>query len=631
MLLTCSELLAQPQDSLEYFHQRGLSALNSGADSSIFYFQQAAQMAEERRDMTQLSLSLNRLGLANKNHGKAKEALEFYRQSLRLRRDLNDSAGVASVLNNMGNVHKVTGQLDSALYYALLCLDLRRGLGLAGKLSSSYLNIGNLYNLKKDSEKAMHYYKLAETLASKQQDDQRLALALYNIAAVLSDNTRHGEAIEHFEKSLELQKKQDNPLAIARIYNGMGVSLERQGRWDQAEARYHQSLEMLALLNAPEDLAAAYLNLGNLLHRQQESKAALSALKNGLKVAREAELEKTASEIHYNLYRLHADNEQWKEALDHFQRHKAISDSLNTAESARAFSEIREKYESEQKERLIDAQQASLEQKNLENKSLLFGFALLTIVGLSGFVIYRQQTRNRTLKAERQAVEDQQRIMGLLQEKEVETIEAMLKGQSLERHRIARDLHDQLGGIMATVKLHFNSMEDSIDQLPKNNQQSFEKANQVLDVACNEVRIIAHDMVSGMLTHSGLQGALQELVKAVEKKAGLNVQLLINQWDESLDDGLELDLYRTIQELISNVLRHAQATELTIQLTRNEDGLSVMVEDNGVGFEPGSGTRAIGMGLKNMENRMHKHGGSFSIDSTLTHGTTVIIDIPLPN
>lgn len=621
--------MAQPHDSLEHFQELGLVALRSGSDSSVFYFRQAKQIAENRQDITQLALSLNRLGLAYKNRGNTKEALNSYRHSLRLRQQLNDSSGIASVLNNIGTVHKATGQLDSALFYALQCLDLRKRLELNGKLSRSYLNIGNLYNLKKAPEQALHYYELAEDLASEQRDDQRLALAFYNKAAVLSDLGRCDEAIRFFEESLALQQTQDNLPAIARIYNGLGVCLEQQEKWAQAEARYRHSLELLTGLNAPEDLATAYLNLGNLLRKRQEFEVARLQLEEGLKVARQAQLANTASEIHYNLYTVHSENEQWKEALDHFQRHKAITDSIYTEASARAFSEIRERYESEQKQRLIDAQRASLEQKSVENQLLLFGIALLFTLGLSSFVIYRQLTHNRALKAERQVAQDQQRISGLLRVKEVETVEAMLKGQSVERQRIARDLHDQLGGIMATVKLHFNSLEDSVQGLPENNRKSFEKANQILDVACNEVRIIAHDMASGMLAQFGLQGALQELVRAVEKKAGLDVQLLVNQWDEQLDDSLELDLYRTIQELISNVLRHAQATELTIQLTRNEEGLTVVVEDNGLGFEQDGGSRSDGLGLRNIEGRMYKYGGNFNIDSTPNRGTTAIIDIPL--
>lgn len=630
LVLCCFKALpAQDSALLQYHQHKGLDQLNLRPDSAAVAFRMAARLAQEQNNLAELGLSLNRLGLALKNQGKIEEAMASFRNSLVVRQQLNDSTGVASVFNNMGTVFKMSNQLDSALYYALACLHYREKIGLQKKLSRSYLNIGNLYNLMQDTANAMVNYAKAERLARAQEDEHGLALAMYNSANLLSNHGEFEKAAKRFEESLYLQQKLDNPQAMARIYNGKGVLLEMQGKPTQAETNYRLALTLLDKLHLPEDLAAVYLNLSNVLMQQNKLEDAFEALEKGVEIAHNANLYKTEADFYFNIYKYYAATEQWQAALTSFQKHVARNDSLNSEATKRAFIEIKEKYESEQKQRLIDKQRASLEQKTVENKVLLSGCLLLLVLGLLGFVIYRQQARNRSLLAERKVVQNQQHITNLLMEKEVETMEAMLNGQHLERQRIARDLHDQLGGIMATVKLHFNSMVDAILLLPINNQQSFEKANQILDLACNEVRIIAHDMASGMLVQFGLIGALQELVQAVEKKVGLDVQLHVSQWDGQLDDGLELDLYRTIQELISNVLRYAQATELNVLLTRTPDSLNVLVEDNGVGFEYNPNKPINGMGLKNIANRIYKYNGTFAIDSMPSRGTTVVIDIPI--
>ena len=622
-------LPAQDSDLLQYHQNKGLEQLNLHPDSAAEEFRIAVRLAREQNNPAELGLSLNRLGIALKNQGKTDEAMASFRESLAVRQHLKDSAGVASVLNNIGTVFKLSNQLDSALFYSFASLELREQLGLQKKLSRSHLNIGNLYNLMEDTANAMLHYTQAEHLARIQGDEHRLALVLYNSATLLSSKGAFEEATERFSESLHLQQRLDNPQAMARIYNGLGVAQEKQGKPIQAEANYRLALALLDKLNLPEDLSAVYLNLSSVLTRQNKSEAALEALEKGVEIARQANLYETEGDFYFNLYKLHSDRGQWEAALLAFKQHVAHNDSLNSEATKRAFADIKEKYESEKKQQLIDQQQVSIDQKTVENRVLLIGGVLVLVVSLLGFIIYRQRARNRSLLAERKAVENQQLISTLLREKEVETMEAMLNGQQQERHRIARDLHDQLGGIMAAVKLHFDSMETPVRSLPENTQQSFEKANQMLDLACNEVRIIAHDMASGMLVQFGLIGALQELVQAVEKKVGLKVQLHVSQWDGKLDDGLELDLYRTIQELISNVLRYAQATELNVLLTRTNDGLNILVEDNGVGFEYNPKKPSSGMGLKNIANRIYKHNGTFEIDSMPSHGATVVIDIPI--
>ena len=201
----------------------------------------------------------------------------------------------------------------------------------------------------------------------------------------------------------------------------------------------------------------------------------------------------------------------------------------------------------------------------------------------------------------------------------------MLEVQESERKRIASDLHDRLGSMLSTVKLYFGSVEEQIEKMKEQNKEHYNKANLLLDEACEEVRKISHDLISGELLKFGLLPALTQLCKTIEGANKLKINLLFFGMDNRLDNSVEIPVYRIIQELINNILKHSKATDVTIQLNKTENNLNVVVEDNGIGFDIASVKN--GMGLKNIETRVNKFNGKLYVDSGKDKGTTTIIDI----
>ena len=206
----------------------------------------------------------------------------------------------------------------------------------------------------------------------------------------------------------------------------------------------------------------------------------------------------------------------------------------------------------------------------------------------------------------------------------------MLKGQEMERKRIAQDLHDRLGSMLSMVKIHFNSVEENISAIQEQNNIQYEKAHSLLDEACEEVRKIAHDMVSGVLHKFGLLPALHSLQTSINETGQLKLSVLdFGFHQDRLEYEIEINVYRIIQELLGNVLKHAQASEMTIQLIKKENNLHVQVEDDGIGFNAENISSFGGMGLKNIGARVNSLNGELNIDSGKGSGTIVIIDIPL--
>ena len=161
----------------------------------------------------------------------------------------------------------------------------------------------------------------------------------------------------------------------------------------------------------------------------------------------------------------------------------------------------------------------------------------------------------------------------------------MLKGQEEERSRLAKDLHDGLGGLLSGVKYSLSNMKDNLIVTPEN-MTVFERSLDMLDTSIRELRRVAHNMMPEMLTKFGLDEALKEYCNSINATKLLTVKYQSLEWSKGSSQSTEIIIYRIVQELLNNVLKHASASEAFVQLIKDQNRLSVVVEDNGKGFDP---------------------------------------------
>ena len=229
---------------------------------------------------------------------------------------------------------------------------------------------------------------------------------------------------------------------------------------------------------------------------------------------------------------------------------------------------------------------------------------------------------NKKIAAQESALQKQQ-ILQLEQAAQLAALNAMLEGEEKERSRIAGDLHDSLGGLLAAAKAHFNALPTSTE-----NQELTTKTNRLLDDAAVEVRRISHNMMPRALAVSGLNGALEDLVQNLEKQ-GLACTLETISLETPIEPGATLMIYRMIQELTNNVVKHAEASQLLLQIIRRENQLTIILEDNGKGFDLEQARRKKGLGLTSIESRVQFLQGNINWDSEPGAGTIVSIEVPV--
>ncbi len=227
----------------------------------------------------------------------------------------------------------------------------------------------------------------------------------------------------------------------------------------------------------------------------------------------------------------------------------------------------------------------------------------------------------------RKEMMEKERLSSVIEAQKDAHLKALMQAQDNERKRIARDLHDSLGSLLSSVRLRFNGLQHEFFQRVPEKAQRFDDSLKLLDEAIDELRQISHNMVPVSLSRFGLQSALQTFVAQVNAAGQLDVNLQILGLDARLPEEMEVRVYRICQELVQNVIKHARATTLRIQIILHNDALNMMVEDNGVGLTKES--MAKGFGFSTIQSNVDLFRGTFGIESQPGKGCLVLIDLPI--
>jgi signal transduction histidine kinase len=201
----------------------------------------------------------------------------------------------------------------------------------------------------------------------------------------------------------------------------------------------------------------------------------------------------------------------------------------------------------------------------------------------------------------------------------------MIQGQEVERERVAKDLHDSLGGLLSTVKLHFDVIQSQDERI--GNMPEYQKAYTLLDDACKEVRHISNNLQPNALHRMGLIPALHDLINRIKTTDTPAIHFYTEGLNGVLDPRISLNVFRIVQELLNNALKHAGANEIHISLIQSGDRLTITVQDNGKGYEPSETPK--GMGTENIASRVNYLKGDLSIHSVIGEGTSTQIEVPL--
>lgn len=624
---------ADSLDAAKAFKRIGLSyQARNRNDEALEQFRRALGIELRHDDEKGVISTLHKLGVLLGEMGRLREGHDALSEALRRGEMANDEDAIARCCNALAGICAELGMIKQAIAYAFKALEIRKRRGDEEGTLNSTFSLARLYAQLKQYDEALATHKEHIRLQRLHEDPVGLANAFIGISQPLYHLDSFELSLAYSDSALDIFREVDNPKGRILARTNKAANLVAMGRIVEAEDEYRSLLRMIPVEGTAEDQAETLFALASLLNGTERSKEAEAMLRDVIEWCERSGnmlLELDASDELADCLRQQG---RLLEALVHFERARDIQDSLFSkgTEQELASAEMREKYDAEARNLEIKELKAEIdlraekESRRTLERNVLIGMA---VVLLAFAVLLARNLRHRKNLMRQQQLVHEKNVNDLLQQQEIRSLEAMLEGQDKERGRISQDLHDVLGSKLSATKMQFNSLEAVARNAGTGAGGSYDKVYAMLDDAVAEVRRISHDMARGSISRMGLVAALQDLRNAIQVPGKLDVELNLHGLDDRLEQHTELVLYRIVQELVSNVLKHSRASHLTIQVVRSAEGINLTVEDDGVGFDP---ARFVGgMGLSGVRTRAAELGGRVEVDPQLGRGTTVMIDVPV--
>ena len=531
-------------------------------------YERSLSIAQSINNHVYIGRAANSLSIIHRRLGNNSLAIEYGRKATSMFNIKTHQINLSMSMDNLGLAFISKSIYDSAFFFLNKSLESRALDNNPVQMRHSYANLAYLYYILEDYSRALIYnQKALETFTS---DNSLLLAKVYeNVANIHYHQGNFNTAETYHLKSLHIRESKKDSISIANSLHNLGLIFETRGEYSKATEYIKKGLTIYEKRNYQRSTLIGYVSLGNLYFDIEDNDNALTYLLKGYELGQQLNLLINFPSIILKLAILY--------------------DQLGNTEKALAYSFEFGELESESRKAINRANrlelstvegnstEALLFQKHLNSdltaKNSMLTITLLTVgIILSTLLFFvlmsYQKLRQKKVLAEKNGQIRQQENEELLKRQELAALGAMLEGQEKERKRIARDLHDRIGSMLSMVKIHFKSVEDNLEILKIQNRDQYQRANELLDEACDEVRKVAHDMVSGVLMKFGLISALKNLCNSVQSTGQLRMELIDFGLDERLDYDYEINIYRIVQELLSNVLKHAEATEMSIQLLK---------------------------------------------------------------
>ncbi|MFN1219267.1 ATP-binding protein [Chryseobacterium kwangjuense] len=306
-----------------------------------------------------------------------------------------------------------------------------------------------------------------------------------------------------------------------------------------------------------------------------------------------------------------------KDAFSWLKKYSSLNDSLHTENLKLEISRYESKFNTKEKERLIAEKQLEITKKNFY--LWIFGIVIFVLLLLTVFAIF--YFTNKKILAEQREINLHQKLRETHQAEELKITKAVLDGEERERERIAKDLHDGLGGLLAVLKINMSNWatHNTPDQAP-----GFSKMLGQVDTSIFELRRMARNLMPASLNNFGLEPAIRDLCDLYVRN-DLNIDFLPVNMTNEIPQNIQTNIYRIVQELLSNAVKHSEATRIILQCSQSGTDFYITIEDNGKGIDETA--KSNGMGMNNLQNRVSYLKGKMEIISEKNEGTLINIQL----
>lgn len=568
-----------------------------------------------------ITKSLQYTGIVHSDLADYDSAIYYYKKALPFSIDANYRRGTGGLYINIGNAYQYKGQFDKVIENYIKGIKIFETIKDSSRLGVSYENLAAFYSSLKNREKEIEYLQKALSVIPI-TDLERMAYALGDLGLAYLSINQQQQAFLKFTSADSITKLVDDKRLQFFANRNFGEYYHKMADYEKAITYYDKALNHINSINDTYYKNDVLLQLGQSNASAKNYTKAVTYLNEALQLAKENASIEIENKAHLQLAEIYENLNKPNQAYYHLKLHNQLKDSLLNENHLQQINLLEKQYESEKKDKEIAEQKAILEHNSLElikkqNKIRLATIggilSLLTVIGIWLFYQQRQKLKNIEIKK-------------LEQERDLSKLQALIEGEEKERARLAQDLHDGINGDLSSIKFQLSSIDEH--QLTTETLPVFKRTIEMIDHSCQQIRTISHNLSPITIRDFGLITSIKNYCTKTESLHPITITFQHFGNDIQLPKAIETVIYRIIQELVNNIIKHANATEALVQLNAYDSNLFITVEDNGIGFQ--NKKENIGIGLKNIASRIaflnaqleeehHKKGTTFHINIDLNN------------
>ena len=455
-------------------------------------------------------------------------------------------------------------------------------------LAKTLLDIGTQFQLLEKFDSAVFYYKKLDDIINNENEVLAYkALSYANLSGIYQSDTTYTnnleKAIDYANKAISIHKKKGNRIEQAIAINNLANAYLLNKDFEQSKKIYFEGIKLIKrdtstrAIRIKENL---YFNMAWAMRNLKEYHA------------------------YYTLFT----------AID-------LTDDLRDLEIAEMLERVTGEYNVD-----VVRREGEFEKKKAQSLTLLIGISFFAIILLLAFFLnqYKLRQRNLSLQLSKQELAQQQKIEKVRTESQIRILNATLDGKETERKQIAETLHDSVSALLSSANLHLQACKKLFKgPIPV----EVEKSQNIINEASHKIRNLSHTLVSSVLLKFGLAFAIKDMAEKYS-----NSQLDIEYKTKNItryDQDFEIKLHNIIQELINNTIKHSEASNARIYLEDKDDKIKIYIKDNGKGFDKHLVKKKNGLGINQIDARIHMMKGEFNIDSENNIGTSITIELPV--
>ena len=598
-------------------------------DSTLYFAKQALTLAERLQYVTGICESNQTFGNYYGTYGtnEFEKALYYYNLDAEIAEKNNHDKELQDAYSCMLNLYFYVGDFSNAMKLSTKALTRAEAKSDSGKIAYYNNLLGFIYLRQGNTENSKKFYRQYFNAAASVKDSVMMMDARVGLAEVSLFEKKPREAIPVFLEALSFYEK--------RIELGIFYKRDRipYTMFDLAKAYRDAGDNKQALQYAlrgfacseetqfnPYDVANYYIVIGEIYENLGQWNKALETFRLGLNLSVEIKHAENVRDAYKAMSRIYSQRKMFDSAFYYEQRFNFMKDSITNVRIRREIEQINAEYNIAKKDQEIQQQdqlhKAETETQKIITGSIIAFFLLTLLIGALSYNRYR--LKQRSLFQEE------------LNRKQNELFNTVTTIQDKERKRIAQDIHDQVGSVLSAAKLQLSGLEELKSQLTEDQTRKYASAMTLMDQAAEELRNISHNLMPATLSRLGLVAALRGLFDKISEYSNLRINFNSHGFEKRIEEPAEINIYPIVLELINNVVKHAQATEATVQLIKYPTYINISVEDDGKGFDVEKAKSSEnGIGMRNLISRIEYLNGTLNIDSSEGKGTTIMIDVPL--